>query len=108
MIPEARGQAAKVVQGAEAYRQQAIAEASGQAKRFLSVLSAYQTAPEVTRRRIYLETMSDILGKAKKVVIGSGVGKGVVPYLPLPGLKPGKRQDVTVTEGPVQGTGGTQ
>jgi len=99
VIPEARGQAAKIVQGAEAYKQQAIAEASGQAKRFLSVLQAYKTAPEVTRRRIYLETLSAILARSKKVVIGAGVGKGVVPYLPLPALNPGKRQDVTVTEG---------
>ncbi|MBU6444770.1 MAG: FtsH protease activity modulator HflK [Alphaproteobacteria bacterium] len=110
VIPEARGQAAKIVQGAEAYRQQAIAEASGEAKRFLSVLDAYKTAPEVTRRRIYLETISGILAKSHKVVLGAGATKGVVPYLPLPALNPGKRQDVTVTEGAAanQGTGDQQ
>ncbi|MBU6472624.1 MAG: protease modulator HflK, partial [Alphaproteobacteria bacterium] len=91
-----------------AYKQQAIAEASGQAKRFLSVLAAYKNAPEVTRRRIYLETISGILSKSNKVVIGNAAGKGVVPYLPLPSLNPGKRPEVTVTEGPDPGTGGTQ
>ena len=58
VIPEARGRAARIVQDAEAYRQQVIAEASGQSKRFLSVLAQYRSAPDVTRRRIYLETMS--------------------------------------------------
>ena len=59
VIPEARGHAARIVQDAEAYRQQVIAEASGEAKRFLSVLAQYRSAPDVTRRRMYLETMSE-------------------------------------------------
>ncbi len=86
IIPEARGRAAKIVQDAEAYRQQVIAEAEGQAKRFLSVYAEYRKAPEVTRRRMYLETMSSILAPMNKVIVDEGAGRGVVPYLPLPGL----------------------
>lgn len=100
VIPEARGLAAKIVQGAEAYKQQVIAEAAGDAKRFLSVYNAYKKAPEVTRRRIYLETLSGIMGKTDKIVIDGNVGKGVVPYLPLPALQTGRIPDVTVTEEP--------
>ena len=104
VIPEARGRAAQIVQNAVAYKQQVIAEAAGDSKRFLSVLAQYKKAPAVTRRRIYLETMSKILGETDKIVIDPSVGKGVVPYLPLPGLKGGK-SGVSVTEGPNAGGG---
>ncbi|MGD0190167.1 MAG: FtsH protease activity modulator HflK [Rhizomicrobium sp.] len=97
-IPEARGQAAKVVQDAEAYRQRVIAEAEGEAKRFLSVYEEYKKAPEVTRRRMYLETMSQILGDTNKIVIDDGIGKGVVPYLPLPALNARKGSAAGVAE----------
>jgi len=83
IIPQARGEAAQIVQDAEAYRQQVIAEASGSAKRFLSVYQEYKKAPEVTRRRIYLETMSQVLAPLNKVVVDDAA-KGVVPYFQLP------------------------
>jgi membrane protease subunit HflK len=83
IIPQARGEAAHIVQDAEAYRQQVIAEASGQAKRFLSIYAEYRKAPEVTRKRIYLESMSDMLGPVNKVIVGDGV-KGTIPYFQLP------------------------
>jgi modulator of FtsH protease HflK len=98
VIPTARGKASKIVQDAEAYRQQVIAEAEGEAKRFLSVYEEYKKAPEVTRRRMYLETMSQVLGDTNKVIIDDSVGKGVVPYLPLPGLERRRTPSVTVTE----------
>jgi membrane protease subunit HflK len=98
IIPEARGKAAKIVQDAEAYRQQVIAEAEGEAKRFLSVYDEYKKAPEVTRRRMYLETMSQILGNTDKIILDDSVGKGVVPYLPLPGLERKRTPSVSVTE----------
>jgi membrane protease subunit HflK len=104
IIPEARGKAAKIIQDAEAYRQQVIAEAQGEAKRFLSVYEEYKKAPEVTRRRMYLETMSQVLGDTNKVIIDDNVGKGVVPYLPLPGLARQRTPSVTVTEQPAPGT----
>ncbi len=86
IIPEARGNAARIVQDAQAYKQQVIAEADGEAKRFLSVYDQYKKAPDVTRRRMYLETLSGVLGGANKIVV-DGEAKGVIPYLPLPALK---------------------
>ena len=86
IIPQARGEAAQIVQDAEAYHQQAIAEASGESKRFLSVYQEYKKAPEVTRRRIYLETMSQVLAPMNKVIVDDAA-KGVVPYFQLPALQ---------------------
>jgi len=88
IVPEARGDAQTMIQKAEAYKQQQIAEAEGEAQRFLSVYEAYRAAPEVTRRRMYLEAISDVFGSAEKVIIDSDAGgTGVVPYLPLPELR---------------------
>jgi modulator of FtsH protease HflK len=98
VVPEARGRAAKILQDAEAYREQTVAEAKGQASRFTQVYDQYKKAPDVTRRRIYLETMEHVLGGTDKTIIDTGQnGPGVVPYLPLndlsrpqaPGQKPG-------------------
>jgi len=84
VIPEARGEAAQVVQAAEAYKARVVAEAQGQAARFMSVLQEYEKAPDVTRERIFLETMERVLGRTDKVIIDSKAsGQGVVPYLPL-------------------------
>ena len=90
IIPEARGDAARLVQEAEAYRQQAIAEASGEAKQFLAVYEQYKKAPDVTRIRMYLETMERVLGGTDKTIIDTGPqsGPGVVPYLSLNGVTP--------------------
>ncbi len=85
IIPEARGNAARIVQDAEAYRQQVIAEASGQSRRFLSVLAQYRTAPDITKRRIYLETMTSVLAPMNKVIVDDSA-KGVVPYFQLPNM----------------------
>ncbi len=92
IVPEARGAAARVLQQAEGYKQQVTAQATGEAARFISVYEEYRKAPDVTRRRIYLETMQDVLGGMNKVIMdnrGAG-GSGVVPYLPLPQLQPGR------------------
>ena len=93
VVPEARGAAARIVQQAEGYKQQVIAEAQGEAQRFLSVYEQYKKAPEVTRKRIYIETMQDVMSSMNKVIVEKG---GVVPYLPLPALQQG---GTTVTEG---------
>jgi membrane protease subunit HflK len=85
VIPKARGSAARIVQDAEAYRQQVIAEASGQSRRFVSVLTQYRAAPDITRRRMYLETMTQILGNMNKVIVDDSA-KGVVPYFQLPSM----------------------
>jgi membrane protease subunit HflK len=90
VIPEARGQALQIVAQANAYHDRIIAEAQGQADRFVKVYESYKAAPDVTRRRIYLETMSQILGDMDKVIIDQkGQGNGVVPYLPLDELTRG-------------------
>ena len=89
VIPEARGQAARIIQQAEGYKQQVTAEAQGEAARFISVYDQFKRAPDVTRRRIYLDTMSEVLGGMNKVIVDNKGGSGVLPYLPLPELKQG-------------------
>jgi membrane protease subunit HflK len=91
VVPEARGEAERILQAAEGYRQGAIAEANGQAARFVKVLDEYAKAPEVTRKRLFLETMERVLGGTDKIILDSKSGQGVVPYLPLGELqkKPG-------------------
>ena len=90
VVPEAKGRAAQILQVAEGYKQQAIAEAKGQSARFLKVYDEYAKAKDVTRERIYLETMERILGSSEKLIYdsGSGASGGVVPYLPLSELTP--------------------
>jgi membrane protease subunit HflK len=87
VVPEARGGAARIVQQAEGYKQQVVAQAQGEAQRFVAVYDQYKRAPDVTRRRIYLETMQDILANMNKVILDNRSGQGVVPYLPLPELQ---------------------
>jgi len=84
VLPEARGQAERIEQEAAAYRDQTVEEAEGQARRFLSIYGEYAQAPDVTRQRMYLETMERVLNKMNKVLIDGDSGSGVVPYLPLP------------------------
>jgi membrane protease subunit HflK len=85
VVPEARGKVAQIVQGAEAYKSQTVAEATGQTSRFSKIYEEYKKAPDITRRRMYLETMERVLGGTDKIIIDSGSqsGGGVVPYLPL-------------------------
>jgi modulator of FtsH protease HflK len=84
VVPEARGRVAQVTQSAEAYREQTVAEAKGQTSRFVQVYDEYKKAPEVTRQRLYYETMERLLGGTEKIIIDSHAGgSGVVPYLPL-------------------------
>jgi modulator of FtsH protease HflK len=87
IVPEARGEAAKIVQQAEGYRETVVARATGEASRFLAVLKEYKQAEDVTKRRIYLETMEQILKDVDKIIIDGNAGSGVVPYLPLPEIQ---------------------
>ncbi|GLS87961.1 HflK protein [Cypionkella aquatica] len=85
----ARGQAAQLQQEAEGYRAQVVNNAQGEASRFLSIYAEYIKAPEVTRKRMYLETMEKVLGGMNKVILDGVAGKdgqGVLPYLPLDAL----------------------
>lgn len=83
VVPEAQGEAAKITQDAEAYRDRVVALAEGRASRFIQLDAAYKRAPQVTRERMYLETMEDVLARANKVVIASKSTAGNVLYLPL-------------------------
>ncbi|MDO5756051.1 MAG: FtsH protease activity modulator HflK [Rhodobacterales bacterium] len=90
VLAEARGQAAQTLEEAEGYRARVVNEAEGQASRFTAVLGEYSKAPEVTRKRLYLEAMEDVLGDMDKVILDqnqSGGAQGVVPYLPLNELR---------------------
>jgi membrane protease subunit HflK len=88
VVPRARGDAARVGQEAEAYRQQVVKQAEGDAARFVSVYQSYKAAPDVTARRLYIEAMENILKNSNKLILDKAAsGSGVVPYLPLPGLK---------------------
>ena len=72
VVPEARGRAAQITQSAEAYREQTVAEAKGQTSRFLQVYDEYKKAPDVTRQRMYLETMERLFGGTDKIIMDSG------------------------------------
>ncbi|RJE81450.1 FtsH protease activity modulator HflK [Paracoccus sp. JM45] len=89
VLAQARGDAAQTLEQAEGYRAQAVNTAAGEAARFNSIYEEYVNAPEVTRRRMYLETMEEVLGGVNKIILGEGLneGSGVVPYLPLDQLR---------------------
>ena len=82
-IPRARGDAQKVLEDAAAYAARVTADARGQAERFNQVYDEYRQAPDVTRQRMYLETVESVLSDMNKIVIEDDAGSGVVPYLPL-------------------------
>jgi len=83
VVPEARGEAERILQAARAYKEQTVAEATGQTARFLKVYEEYKKAPEVTRKRMYLETMERVLGGTDKIILDSKGGQRVVPFLSL-------------------------
>ncbi|MEO0915019.1 MAG: HflK protein, partial [Pseudomonadota bacterium] len=90
LLAEARGEAAQLLEDAEAYRAQVVNEATGEASRFVAVYDEYSKAEEVTRKRLYLETLERVLGSVDKIIIdegAAGAGQGVVPYLPLNELR---------------------
>ncbi|MBM3468604.1 MAG: FtsH protease activity modulator HflK [Alphaproteobacteria bacterium] len=87
VIPRAEGQAARIVNEAEAYSQRIIAEAEGEAARFIQVLSAYEQNAHITVKRYYLETMREVLMNTTKIILDEKTGKGMLPYLPLNELR---------------------
>ncbi|AXI48939.1 FtsH protease activity modulator HflK [Sulfitobacter sp. SK012] len=87
---EARGESATLLEAAEGYRAREVNGAIGEASQFEAVLTEYQAAPDVTRKRLYLETMEKVFGNVDKIILESqkdGGGQGVVPYLPLNELR---------------------
>jgi modulator of FtsH protease HflK len=103
VVPEARGRAEQAVQEASAYRERTVAEAEGAASRFRQVFEEYRKAPDVTRQRLFLETMERVFGGMDKIIMdNNGQGQqGVVPYLPLQDLQRRPQQQQ-------QGQGGTR
>lgn len=91
IVPEARGQADRILLTAKGYKEQAVAEAKGQTARFLKVYEEYKKAPDVTRRRLYLETMERVLSSAEKIILDGKGSQGVVPFLPLGQLQKSKQ-----------------
>ena len=87
IIPVAEGQAQKAIEEARAYAARVEADSIGQAERFNKIYEEYRRAPEVTRQRMYLETVESVLGGMNKIIIEEQAGSGVVPYLPLNELR---------------------
>jgi len=81
ILPKARGQAIQLIQNAQAYKESTVAQSTGDAERFNSIYESYLTGKDVTKKRIYLETMEDVLSNAQKIILDSD--GGAVPYLPL-------------------------
>ena len=86
ILPRARGEAQRMIQEASAYKERLVNEADGEAQRFLSVYQAYLQNPEVTKRRMYLETLQKVLSETDKVILDENTG-GAIPYLPLNELR---------------------
>ena len=87
-LAEARGAAAQLLEAAEGYRATVDNAALGEASQFSAVLTEYKEAPEVTRRRLYIETLEKVLSDVYKIIMDNGEGgQGVVPYLPLNELR---------------------
>ncbi|HBZ45619.1 MAG TPA: FtsH protease activity modulator HflK [Maritimibacter sp.] len=101
VIAGARGEAAQILEEAEGYRARVVNEAEGEAQRFVSVYAEYDKAPEVTRKRLYLETLERVLGDVDKIIIDEGAAgdQGVVPYLPLNELRGTSNRTTSTTTG---------
>jgi modulator of FtsH protease HflK len=93
IVPRARGEAAELEAQAQGYREATVAEARGEAARFEAILAEYQRAPQVTRQRLYLEAMEDVLPHVQKLIIEPGTAT-LLPYLPtLPAREPAAKKD---------------
>ena len=100
IVGEARGNAAKIVEDGKAYRTRVVQESEGEAQRFIQVYDSYAAAKDVTRQRIFLETIEDVFARSTKVIVEGGQdGNGVVPYLPLTEIQKRVQQDRNPNEG---------
>ncbi len=99
ILGAARGEAAQILEDAAAYKSRVVEESKGEAERFISVYNEYAKAPDVTRKRLFLETMEKVLGDANKVIVEQGQGQGVVPYLPLPEINNRRQSNATNSTG---------
>ncbi|WP_449430928.1 FtsH protease activity modulator HflK [Pseudomonas putida] len=99
VVPEARGQAQRIIEDANGYRDEVIARAKGESDRFTKLLGEYRKAPDVTRQRLYLETMQEVYSKSSKVMVATKEGQNNMLYLPLDKMVEGSRN----TPAPVTG-----
>lgn len=83
ILPKAKGKAAQIVNDAIAYKESKIIQAEGDTSRFLQMLSEYKAAREVTKKRLYIETMEEILPQMNKIIVEENVGRNILPHLPL-------------------------
>ena len=82
-LGDARGEAAQITEEALGYKEQVVAGAEGESQRFLSILAEYEQAEEVTRQRLFLETLESVLADSNKILLEDSAGGGVIPYLPI-------------------------
>ena len=109
VLPRAKGDASAIIQKAEAYKAQTVARAKGDVQRFTQVYDQWAKAKDITSERIYLETLEEVLRNVNKVMVDkSAAGPGVVPYLPLPELKPGQSMPKAPAPAPAPATTGGQ
>jgi modulator of FtsH protease HflK len=104
VLPRAKGEASSIIQRGEAYKAQTVARAKGDTQRFDQVYEQYAKAKDITAERLYIEMMEDVLRNASKVMVDKNGGSGVIPYLPLPELKPGVRTAPPPPAAPVLST----
>jgi membrane protease subunit HflK len=97
ILPKAKGSAARQSEDAIAYKARIVADADGEAQRFVQLLESYQRSPDVTRKRLYYETLEDVLGSTNKVIVDTK-GTGNMLYLPLDKLTEGRARSLTLDE----------
>ncbi|MCC6075989.1 FtsH protease activity modulator HflK [Pseudomonas sp. GCM10022188] len=102
VVPEARGQAQRILEDANGYREEVVSRAQGEADRFTKLATEYRKAPEVTRQRLYLETMQDVLSSSSKVLVSGGEGQNNLLYLPLDKMVDGRAPAATPVPPSVQ------
>lgn len=90
VVPEARGQAQRIIEEANGYRDEVVSRAQGEADRFTKLASEYHKAPEVTRQRLYLDSMQDVLSQTSKVLVTGQQGQNNLIYLPLDKMMDGR------------------
>jgi membrane protease subunit HflK len=93
VVPEARGQAQRIIEDANGYRDEVVSRAKGEADRFVKLVTEYRKAPEVTRQRLYLETMQQVYSNSSKVMVATKDGQNNLLYLPLDKMVEGSRNN---------------
>ena len=101
VVPEARGQAQRIIEDANGYRDEVVSRAKGEADRFTKLVTEYRKAPEVTRQRLYLETMQEVYSNTSKVLVSGKDGQSNLLYLPLDKMIDNTRSSAPVSSAPV-------